>query len=124
MASIIGAALLFAVVVITAFAACGWPLGEFIMGGRSRVLPLKSRVTAMVAVIVQLFGISVILQAGGVIPLWFSGSVTRFMCFFFAAYLSVNVIMNAISTSRKERYVMTPVSLIVALCYWLTAIQM
>lgn len=42
----------------------------------------------------------------------------------FAAYLSLNTIMNMISKSRKEKYVMTPLSLIAGICFWITAFQM
>ena len=55
---------------------------------------------------------------------WLSFKVTKYICFFFAAYLSLNTIMNMISKSRKEKYVMTPLSLIAGICFWITAFQM
>jgi len=36
----------------------------------------------------------------------------------------LNTIMNMISKSRKEKYVMTPLSFIAGICFWITAFQM
>ena len=72
----------------------------------------------------QIFAMIIVLQAGGFISLWLPFKVTKYICFFFAAYLSLNTIMNMISKSRKEKYVMTPLSLIAGICFWITAFQM
>lgn len=66
----------------------------------------------------------IILQAGGFISLWLPFKVTKYICFFFAVYLSLNTIMNMISKSRKEKYAMTPLSFIAGICFWITAFQM
>ena len=109
---------------MTVLVACGLPLGEFTMGGQHKILPKKFRVMAAISVAIQIFAMIIILQAGGFISLWFSFKVTKYICFFFAAYLSLNTIMNMISKSRKEKYVMTPISLIAGICFWITAFQM
>ena len=109
---------------MTVLVACGFPLGEFTMGGQHKILPKKLRVAAVISVVIQIFAMIIILQAGGFISLWLSFKVTKYICFFFAAYLSLNTIMNMISKSRKEKYVMTPLSLIVGICFWITAFQM
>ena len=109
---------------MTVLVACGLPMGEFTMGGQHKILPKNLRVVAVISVAIQIFAMNIILQAGGFIPLWFSFKVTKYICFFFAAYLSLNTIMNMISKSRKERFVMTPLSLIAGICFWITAFQM
>ena len=124
MFSILGAVLFGIIAIMTVFVACGLPLGEFTMGGQHKILPKKFRLASVVSVAIQIFAIIIILQAGGFIPLWLSFKVTKYICFFFAAYLSLNTIMNMISKSKKEKYVMTPLSLIVAICFWITAFQM
>ena len=124
MFSIIGAVLFGIIAVMTVFVACGLPLGEFTMGGQHKILPKKFRLASVVSVAIQIFAIIIILQAGGFIPLWLSFKVTKYICFFFAAYLSLNTIMNMISKSKKEKYVMTPISLIAGICFWITALQM
>ena len=124
MFSIIGAVLFESIATMTVLVACGLPLGEFTMGGQHKILPKKLRVAAVISVAIQIFAMIIILQAGGFIPLWLSFKVTKYICFFFASYLSLNTIMNMISKSKKEKYVMTPLSLIAGICFWITAFQM
>ena len=124
MFSILGAALFGLIATMTVLVACSLPLGEFTMGGQHKILPKKLRVAAVISVAIQIFAMIIILQAGGFIPLWFSFKITKYICFFFAAYLSLNTIMNMISKSRKEKYVMTPFSLIAGICFLITAFQM
>ena len=124
MFSILGAVVFGAIAMMTVLVACGLPLGEFTMGGQHEILPKKFRIAAVILVAIQIFAMIIILQAGGFIPLWLSFKVTKYICFFFAAYLSLNTIMNIISKSKKEKYGITPLSLIAAICFWITALQM
>jgi|MGYP000151972357 hypothetical protein len=124
MFSILGPVIFGVIATMTVLVACGLPFGEFTMGGQHKILPKNLRVAAVISVAIQFFTMIIILQAGGFIPLWFSFKVTKYICFFFAAYLSLNTIMNMISKSRKERFVMTPLSLIAGICFWITAFQM
>lgn len=124
MFSILGPVIFGVIATMTVLVACGLPFGEFTMGGQHKILPKNLRVAAVISVAIQIFAMIIILQAGGFIPLWFSFKVTKYICFFFAAYLSLNTIMNMISKSRKERFVMTPLSLIAGICFWITAFQM
>ena len=59
----------------------------------------------------------------GFIPLWFSGNVTKIIGIIMAVYLSINTVMNFISKSKKEKYTMTPISLISAICFWIVALK-
>lgn len=124
MFSILGAVLFGVIAIMTVLVACGLPLGEFTMDGQHKILPKKFRVMAVISVAIQIFAMIIILQAGGFVSLWLSFKVTKYICFFFAAYLSLNTIMNMISKSRKEKYVMTLLSLITGICFWITAFQM
>ena len=124
MFSILGAVLFGVIAIMTVLVACGLPLGEFTMGGQHKILPKKFRVVAVILAAIQVFAMIIILQAGGFISLWLSFKLTKYICFFFAIYLSLNTIMNMISKSRKEKYVMTPLSLIAGICFWITAFQM
>ena len=124
MFSILGAVLFGVIATMTVLVACGLPLGEFTMGGQHKILPKKFRIVAVFSVVIQIFAMIIILQAGGFISMWLSFKLTKYICFFFAVYLSFNTIMNMISKSRKEKYVMTPISLISTICFWITAFQM
>ena len=124
MFSILGAVIFGVIATMTILVACGLPLGEFTMGGQHKILPKKFRVMAVISVAIQIFAMIIILQAGGFVSLWLSFKVTKYICFFFAAYLFLNTVMNMISKSRKEKYVMTPLSLIAGICFWIKAFQM
>ncbi|WP_339318020.1 hypothetical protein [Paenibacillus sp. FSL R10-2734] len=99
----------------------GFPYGEFAMGGKYKVMPPKMRVACAISVVVQLIAILYLLQAGNVIS--FGLPFDRGICYFFAVYLILNTVMNLLSTSKKERLVMTPLSLVTAICFGLTAIM-
>ena len=122
MTAIIGASVFSIVIILSFLIICGLPLGELTMGGQYRVFPKKLRIILVTQLILQIFFVVIILQMGGFIPLWFSGNVTRVICIIMAIYLSLNTFMNFISKSKKEKYIMTPLSLISAICFWITAL--
>ncbi|MBU5677759.1 hypothetical protein KQI88_15170 [Alkaliphilus sp. MSJ-5] len=121
MISILGALVFGIATIIYVLLALGFPLGEFALGGKYKVMPIQFRIVCAISVLVQLFAIVIILQAGGIISLLFSLKATKMICFFFAAYLSLNSIMNALSNSKKEKFIVTPLSIIAAVCFWITA---
>lgn len=120
--SIIGAALFLIVAVFEVLLIFGLPLGEFTMGGRYKVLPPLFRVFAASSVALQLFGAAMILQCGGILKCWFSEKTTMIICLVFAGFFAINTFMNLISQSKKEKYVMTPLAAIEAICLALTAL--
>lgn len=122
MFAMIGAVLFLLIVILTVLVACGMPLGEFTMGGQYKILPPKMRVMAVISLVIQIFAIIIILQAGGIVPLCFSARATKYICCFFAVYLSLNTVMNMMSKSKKEKYIMTPLSFLAAICFWITAL--
>ena len=122
--SIIGAILLVAVAVMEVLLIIGLPLGEFTMGGRYKVLPTMFRLFAASSIILQLFGAAMLLQCSGLMAMWFASNVIRIICFVFAGFFAVNTIMNLISPSKKEKFVMTPLAAIEAACFAITAFLM
>jgi hypothetical protein len=119
MIAIIGAGVFSIVIVLSFLIVCGFPLGELTMGGQYKVFPKKLRIILVMQLILQIFFVVIILQMGGLIPLWFSEKVTKIICIIMAVYLSFNTIMNFISKSKKEKYIMTPLSAISAVCFWI-----
>ena len=119
MIAIIGAGVFSIVIVLSFLIVCGFPLGELTMGGRYKVFPKKLRIVLVMQIIIQIFFVVIILQMGGLIPFWFSENATKIICIIMAAYLSFNTIMNFISKSKTEKYIMTPLSAISAVCFWI-----
>lgn len=122
MVAVIGACAFSIVIVLSILIICGLPLGELTMGGQYKVFPKKLRFILVTQLILQIFFVVIILQMGGYMPLWFSSNVTKIICIVMAVYLSLNTVMNFISKSKKEKYIMTPLSLVSAICFWITAL--
>ena len=117
--AIIGAGVFSIVIVLSFLIVCGFPLGELTMGGQYKVFPKKLRIILVMQLILQIFFVVIILQMGGLIPFWFSENATKIICIIMAVYLSFNTIMNFISKSKKEKYIMTPLSAISAVCFYI-----
>ena len=124
MISIIGAGAFSIVIIVSILILCGLPLGELTMGGQYKVFPKKLKIVLVTQLILQLFFVIILLQMGEFIPLWFSYNVTKIIGIVMAIYLSINTVMNLISKSKKEKYIMTPLSFVSAICFWITALQM
>lgn len=122
MISIIGAGAFSIVIILSILIICGLPLGELTMGGQYKVFPPKLKIVLVTQLILQLFFVIILLQMGEFIPLWFSYNVTKIIGIVMAIYLSINTVMNLISKSKKEKFIMTPLSFVGAICFWITAI--
>ena len=122
MIAIIGAVAFSVVIILSVLIICGLPLGELTMGGQYKVFPKKLRIVLVTQLILQIFFVIVILQMGGFIPLCFSEKVTKIICIVMAVYLSLNTVMNFVSKSKKEKCIMTPLSFVAAVCFWITAL--
>lgn len=124
MIPLLGASLLSIVIILSILLIFGLPLGELTMGGQYKVFPKKLRVVLITQLILQVFFVIILLQMGGIITLWFSAKATKVVGIVLAVYLSLNVVMNFCSRSKKEKYIMTPLSSITAICYWITVLRM
>ena len=122
MVAIIGAITFSVVIILSVLIICGLPLGELTMGGQYKVFPKKLRIVLVTQLIFQIFFVIVTLQMGDFFPLWFSKKVTKIICIVMAVYLSLNTVMNFVSKSKKEKCIMTPLSFVAAVCFWITAL--
>ena len=123
MMALLGTVLLLIVAVMEILLIAGLPLGEFTMGGRYKVLPPALRIAAASSILLQIFGVLMLLQGGGYMNMWFGESPTRIICYVFGGFFAVNTIMNLISPSKKEKFIMTPLAALEAVCFFVTAIM-
>lgn len=119
--SIVGAMIFGMMTVLTLLVTLGMPLGEFTMGGKYKVLPMKMRFVSGSALVIQLLAVLCVLYVGDIISLNIPFSLARGVCIFFGFYLLLNTGMNLMSFSKKEKYVMTPLALIGSICFFATA---
>lgn len=123
MIAIIGAIAFSVVIILSILILCGLPLGELTMGGQYKIFPKKLRLVLAIQLLLQIFFVIIILQLGGFVSLWFTARTTKIIGIVMAVYLSLNSVMNFISKSKKEKYIMTPLSLIAAVCFWMTVLS-
>ena len=88
----------------------GAPLGRFAWGGQNEVLPANLRIGSAVSIALYAAFAVLILQAAGALSVLPDGFVDVAI-WVLTAYFALGIGMNAISRSRPERMVMTPVVL-------------
>ncbi len=108
-AAIIVAILFVSIAVFQVLLSLGYPLGEYAMGGNYKVLPKKLRITSVVNALILVFMGFVFLQHANVLN-GVDFLSTNILVWVITIYLGINTIANLISRSKKERFVMTPLS--------------
>ncbi|MCZ2805149.1 hypothetical protein O2W18_08555 [Modestobacter sp. VKM Ac-2983] len=121
-AAVVGVALLGGLAVFQVSLIAGAPLGRFAWGGQHDVLPTGLRVGSAVSIVVYGLVAALLLQVGGALDLLPRG-VADVAVWVLTAYFAVGVLMNAVSRSRPERLVMTPVALALAVVCLVLALQ-
>lgn len=92
----------------------GAQLGRFAWGGQHEALPRRLRIGSVIAIVLHpVFGLIVLERAGSTSVIPFDGLVIV-ASWVLTAYLTLGVILNAISRSKPARYTMTPVTVILA----------
>jgi hypothetical protein len=92
----------------------GAPLGEYAWGGQNRVLPRRLRIGSAVSIVLYALFAVVALAKADILRLLPGTPVIDVAMWVIAGYLVLGIPLNAISRSRKERLVMTPTVLVLA----------
>jgi len=117
----IGAVCVLLIVPLQILLMLGFPFGEFSMGGKYKVFPPIMRFASGISAIILLLAAIVILYLGGIIHFGHASGIYKYAAYVFGVYLCLNTIMNLFSGSKKEKYLMTPLSVISAFCFLYTA---
>ncbi|MEH6945173.1 hypothetical protein [Bacillus sp. JJ722] len=107
--SIVVAIMFVSIAVFQVLLSLGYPLGEFAMGGYYKVLPKKLRIVSAINAMILLFMGYVFLQHTNVLN-GFDFLPTNILVWIITIFLGINTIANLISRSKKERFIMTPLS--------------
>ena len=94
--------------------ASGAPLGEFAWGGKAKVLPTGLRIGSIVSVLLYVIIAIILLERAGVTHIVGNAALIQVAAWVVFAYFALGIVMNAISRSKRERYTMTPVVLVLA----------
>ena len=122
-AAFVAYVLLGALAVLQIALAAGAPLGHFAWGGKYRVLPRGLRIAGAVSVLV--YALFAWIIAGAVASLDRFGDYipeTPPGIWVLAGYFGLGVVVNLVSRSRPERFVMTPVAAVLCGCCLLIAL--
>jgi hypothetical protein len=101
--------------------AAGAPLGRFAWGGAQAKLPAALRIGSVVSLFIYGACAAMIADRAGLIDV-VADDVSRIGAFVVAGFLSLGVVMNAISRSKPERFTMTPVAFVLASSAWVVAL--
>jgi hypothetical protein len=112
----IGSGVLLIAAVFYIAVAFGAPLGEYIMGGKERILSKRTRIRLIIPIVLQAAAILVLLQLGRIMPGFIPMTVVIVAGFVFGGFFGMNVIFNILSKSKKERRLMTPLAAVTAVC--------
>lgn len=101
----------------------GAPIGKYAWGGAHVVLPTKLRIGSFISII--LYGIiaMIVLSKAGATDIISSERMVNGGMWVLAVYFFVGVLMNSISRSNREKLVMTPVALALAIVCLLLALR-
>ncbi len=120
--SITAAVILLLIAIFQVLLALGFPLGEFALGGFHKVLPKKLRFVSIGNAVILFLFAWIFLQHASVLESILPFS-THVFVWIIAIFLALNSIANLFSVSKKEKYVMTPLSAAACiLCFWIALI--
>lgn len=121
--ALLGILILIALSVFQLLLIIGKPLGSYAWGGQHEVLPKKLRIASVFSVVLYfMFGTFLISKAGvvNIIP---DSSFLTVAMWVFTGYFIFGIFMNAISRSKKERMLMTPVAFSLAVVFLLVSLN-
>jgi len=117
------AVVIFAVIsVFQLLLALGLPLGKLAYGGKYEKLPTNMRIMSLVAIGIFALGSISVLERAGIITIFNNPIFVLVVVWVIAVYLAFNTLLNAISKSKQEELIMTPLSLILTICCFIVAI--
>jgi hypothetical protein len=104
--------------------ALGKPYGKAAYGGKYEVLPNNMRILSGVAILIFVIAsLFVAVRAEFLINFPFP-DIANLGVWVFALYLSLNTVANFLSESKLEKQIMTPLSLIAAICLFIIALNL
>ncbi|EKQ56115.1 MULTISPECIES: hypothetical protein [unclassified Clostridium] len=111
--SLICAVITFGMALLQLSITFGAPFGEYVLGGQNKVLPKKMRFTSGTFFCIFTFIGMAYLQRGDILHMGFNSMFMKIVIIVNTLFLAYAIVGNGILTkSKKEKYVMTPFSII------------
>lgn len=103
--------------------AAGLPLGRAAWGGEHIVLPRKLRWGSLLAACILAVTVWIILARADLLHPGAGSGVVRIGTWIFALFFCLNTLGNLASKSVLERKVMTPLTVVLAACFFFAALS-
>lgn len=103
----------------------GFPIGEYVLGGKDKVIPVNKRwQNFILALIFLVIGIFYIIQSN-ILKFDLSPVISRIVMILFTLFLAYAIIGNIFFTkSKKEKFLMIPLSAITFIASFITLITL
>ena len=112
--AIVGLLILLGLSVFQLLLIVGRPLGEYAWGGQHKTLPAKLRIASGFSIVLYAIFAAFLASKAGIAAIITNESILSVGLWVLTFYFALGILMNAISRSKQERMVMTPVALVLA----------
>ncbi len=119
----LGILILIALSVFQLLLIIGKPLGSYAWGGQYKVLPKKLRIASVFSVVLYFMFGAFLISKAGVVSIIPDSSFLTVAMWVSTGYFVLGIFMNAISRSKKERMLMTPVAFSLAIVFLLASLS-
>jgi hypothetical protein len=100
----------------------GLPYGRLAYGGKYEKLPSKMKITSLIGIVIFIFASLSVLERAEIIIIFNNLMFVTVFVWIIAVYLAFITFMNAVSKSKWEKLIMTPISLTLAICCFIVVI--
>lgn len=108
--TLLGVLILIALAIFQVLLVAGRSLGNYAWGGQYKVLPRRLRIASAISIVLYVIFITLLISKAGFINIIPRGSFLDGAMWVLTGYFTLGILMNAISRSKKERALMTPVA--------------
>lgn len=100
----------------------GAPMGRFAWGGQHQILPKQLRISSAVAILLYAGFTLIVFNRAELITIFANSPYGNIAIWVLFAYLTLGIGMNALSRSKPERSVMTPITVALAILVLIIAV--
>lgn len=102
----------------------GVPLGEYAWGGKLKVLSKKLRIGSLFSFFILNFVAIIFLKSSGLLSLSIGNLDEKVLTWICTIFFALNTLGNAVSTSKKEKLIMTPITIIITVAAIIVSINL
>lgn len=120
-ATILGLTALLCLSVFQLLLILGKPLGDYAWGGQYKILPRKLRIASMASIVLYIVFASFLVSKVRLLVIDDTSMVIDYGMWVITGYFILGIFVNLISRNKKERIVMTPTALVLAVVFFIVA---